>query len=800
MEPRRLFADSDEEDGETRKYYKEPLGKIPLGNLLYTAEEFIAIQIAIKIRGNIPDTIFKSQIRALANGLETPDRTLPTTRHTAEQYLKCVKQGGQYYIIFCANCVEICNKVLTLPKTDVRCPSCNMNLKQLIGEGKSYFIILSIRSQIEGYLSDKKFRGILKMFSKSTESHMNGTLHKGIIENGHFDMSFGIDGAQLHKTYGKTILPAVLFFNNIPISWQLRYPILAALWTGDSKLKPPRSLFLKYMQMELRELGTTTPITWEDEEGVSHASLVFLTTVISDAPEKAELLNQAAPGGTHACPYCKAEGERITIDKYPRVFKDNPFRRTIGDKAVRGTRYPICIHEDKNYKWRDSRDRMETGRKVARTKLETNDGEYKEEGIKGLPVLRTLPGPFKETDSHVSDFLHLIAEGVFSDIMSVMTRGTRGIGHTFLQSRQSWGMFDELQNSMTKVSECDRNCQLLRKYSEWKAYDSWEFLIHNVAQLCSDESIISNSQIYECLLLLSNITYLWHKERITSDVIQQVREEIQKFCKTFKALFTEEFFTYKVHVLQHIPDFMEKHGSGAYTDAFNNERMISVMKKLCTTTKVHMNQICRNFLLTHHSPILQSMEGFSDCAKKTLNENKMFTEEYFNKFTDVVKTQHSIQGIPSQLRSVMEEFATSTMREELSLLKVIRVTQMIRKSIILESEHAAHRSNTNVDDSYIQVHEEIFGRIKEIFYFPEIEKFVFLLAKYEKIQVYQARCSVLYPINQFPFLVPTVPDYFPFLLTDTVLIQKAKICKTSYFHSGRRVQLFTVRPNFMFRF
>lgn len=803
LTPRNLFPDEDSDDEDLpRARYRPPLAQVPLGQLLYTAEEFIAIQIAIKIRGNMSDSLFKAQISAIANGLENASKALPDTRHKADQQLASINRCGMNFVIYCESCLEICATILELPRKGIRCPNaeCNEDLQPLISEGRCFFIIMSIRKQIEGYLKDKKFIATLKSFSERPESHMNGALHKGIIENGHFDLTFGIDAAQLHKTYGKSILPAVLFFNNVPISWQLRYPIMAALWTGDSKKKPPRSIFLKSMLQELRELGGNHPIMWTDEKGVRQASSVFLTTVISDAPEKAELLNQAGPGGTYACPNCKACGETITIEKYPNVFKNNPFRRTVGERSVGGTRYPVFVHEDKNYKPRESKDRMEMGRRVARMRV-AGEANFKEEGVKGLPVLRTLPGPFRETESHVSDFLHLIGEGVFGDIMSVMMTGSKGKGHTFLKSKQGWQVFDEMQKTMTRVSECDRNCQLLRKFTEWKAYDAWEFLIHNVALLCSDENIITNTQIYDCLVYLSNITYLWHKERITPSVIDQVREEIKKFCHCFRSLFTEEFMTYKAHVLQHIPEMMENHGCGAYTDGFNTERYISQCKKLCTTTRIHMCQISRNFLLTHQSPILQSMENFSEAAKKTLRENNMFNEEFFSKFEDIVKTKHISQEIPQDIKEALEEFTRTTMKKDFETMKVTRVTQMVRKSFILESEHATHRPSTSIDDSYIQVEETVFGRIADIFHVPDSNQFIFVLSKFVKtFPTHENSCKILYPINQFPFREPVFPDYFVFLLTDSVFIQKAKVCRTSYFCDGRRVRLFTVRPNFSFRF
>lgn len=802
-----VFPESDPEEELRNTRFKAPLSKTPLGNLLYTAEEFIAIQIAIKIRGNVPDTVFKSQISAITRGLERSDLNLPATRYKADQQLATMAQCKKFIVVYCDDCLEICRTLRQVPKKSLKCPKCKTDLRNLTSQGRSYFIVMSIRKQIEGYLKDKKFLSLLKSswVTEDSQQNMNGILHRGIMCNGHFDLSFGIDAAQLNKYQGKSILPAVLFFNNVPISWQLRFPILAALWTGPSKEKPPRRLILQHMIAELKELGTTDPILWRDIDGKQHASFVYLTTVISDAPEKAELLNQISHGGYFGCPYCKAEGERITIEKYPHVFNNNPYKRTAADRALKGPRYPKFVHEDKDYKWRESEDRLETGRRVARKKVETSDATYKEEGIKGLPVLRGLPGSFKATESHVADFLHLIAEGVCEDIVDVLV-GKGKSGYTgrslFLQGGRSWKIFDEMQANMSRVSECDRNCQWLHKYpSEWKAYDQWEFLTHNLAQLCSDETIITDTQVYECLVHLANIVYLWHQERITAQTIESVRSEVKNFCKCFKSVFTEEYMTYKAHVLQHIPDFMVLHGSGTFTDAFNLERFISCTKKLMTTTRAHMNQIARNFLLAHQSPVLQCIDSFSEAAKETLRENNVFNEVFFNKFGDTVKTKHHNQTIPEDKKELLHDFIKSSLKKDPNDVCVTRVIQMCRNSIILESEHAKHRSNTAVDDSYIQVDGSVFGRITEIFYLDDTDEFIIILRKYERIYpVMQSGCRQVYPINQIPYQRPAEDDNFIFLLNKNILIQKAKVCRTSYFYAGRKVRLFTVRPNFWFRY
>jgi hypothetical protein len=804
---RNLFPDATSEQEEetreenwTRKDYREVLfGKRskPLGFLNYNAEEYISGLLSIKMSSNMSDATYLKLLAFTANGLESTDHELPATRFKATNHLTKMLEIKPKYIVYCEKCLEICGQSFKTP-TAAYCRNCEVDIDQQLAEGKGFFLTLPIKQQIEGFLRDKNFVLVLRKFSMMDECHMKGSLHTGLVKEGHFDLSLGVDAAQMHKFPGKSIIPAVLFFNNLPVSWQLRYPILAALWTGPTKNKPPRGVFLRYMQKELRDLGTFDSIFWKDDLGQEHESLTFLTTVISDAPEKADLLNQISCTGEFACPFCMIKGETITIEKYPHVFVENPMRRTIGQSSVGGTRYPDIETE---YPWRTSAKRTETGKKVALQRTEKKNPNYVEQGIKGLPVLRYLPR-FEETDSHVPDTLHLIAEGVLKDIMKVMVEGTQNLGNTFLSSTQTWGTFHKLQDSMSRVSESDRNCAHLDKFSEWKAYDGLQFLLHEVALLCSDDNLIQNEKLYDCLRRLSNIVYLSMYGRMSSEIIAQVKEECKEFLKKFKDVFTEEWFTIKVHELLHIFQILILHGCAAYTDAFNLERFISKCKKLCTTTRIPMRQIVRNHCLKHHSPILQQMEGFSAAAKKTLKENGFFDEEFFTKFSDVVRTPSKIQAVPEDVQEVIDDFLFRALRMDPKTTTLMRVDQMTRKSFIFETEHFKHRMNSSIRDSYIQLQDGLFGQISEIVHSPENDKFIFVLKKFKRIYpTYDTGASIQYPINQFPFEEEMHPEYHAFVLTDNLFIQKAQVSKTNYYHStGRRVRIFSIQPNEWFRY
>jgi len=666
---------------------------------------------------------------------------------------------------------------------------------------------MSIRLQLQEYLKQKRFLRLMRTYSNMHWAQLQGSLHRGIIQQGHFDLSMGIDSAQMHNKMGINVLPAVFFINNLPVSLQLRYPILAALWTGTSKREPERKVFLEYVRDELEELQET-PIIWKDDLKKEHKSFVYLTTVISDAPEKSKLMNQKGHSGYYSCPYCKIRGKAITSSEYPKLFATQSHHvPPKEEKMGGGPRFTDFVHK-KRYPWRDSEERFEIAARVLAKQEELQDPEYTEEGIKGYPALHTLTN-FKETDSHVCDTLHTVCIGICQNILDDMIEGNLQNPTTFSSSVRN--LLTKLQDSMTRVSESNRNPHHVDVYSsEWKAYDFYQFLMHQVALLCSDAQIMKARTLYECLIHLSNAVFYSHYGRLTEEIIQSVEEEIALFSDKFEKIYTVEKCSFKLHMLQHFPDLLRRHGPAYYTDGFHLERFISMTKKLCTTNKVHMKQLARNFLLRFHNPHLQKMDEFGEHAKfalKCLGIDDAFLWCFENNVLEKNKKQHFPKN--SRIPDLVRDFLRTTdfvKESDKSVDEIfasrVRVDKMNKKSLILETNTAYHQQGSRMNDSLIQLNgDEAFGQIHEILHFPEEDKFIVVMNKFYKIDVIDDNDDPIpYPDNQFPFRQPLTPDYHVFLIEDDTFILKAQVGTTSYFNSGFPVQLFTVRPNEWFRF
>jgi len=795
-----------------------------LGQLHYTADELVAITIATKLAGGESDASFERHVQNFVIGLTDhgdlkdleegtvcdPELSLlPGTRFKSGEALKKTGVIPSVYRIYCHKCHTICGSVYQKPTT-ATClnEECREDLTEELKQGNCIFVTMSVKAQLKRYLQDKRFRRLLQTFKPMKWAQLQGSIHQGIIESGDFDLSMGIDGGQMHNKVGITVLPSVIFINNLPCSWQLRYPILAAVWTGKSKHEPDRNVFLRVMQEELRELEEE-PFTWTDDNKQEHKSKVFLTMCISDAPEKSLLLNQKGHSGYYSCPYCTVPGVQITKEGFKKVFTDNPQKRTLGDTTVPGgPRFPKFIHEER-YPWREDQERLDKGEEVLEEIKRLNNAEYSDEGIKGLPALHTMDR-FKETGSHVCDTLHTICLGICQDILETMICGGARNPHSLNYGGGGFSMYIKLQDSMTRVSESNRNPQHLDVYkSEWKGYDRYQFLIHQVALLCSDEALLPSTMLYDCLIHLSNIVFYCHYGRLTEEIIERVEDEVAKFSEVFRTIFTEEFCTFKMHMLQHFPDLLRLHGPAYYTDGFNLERFISQCKKLTTTNKMHMKQLARNFLLKFHNDHFKNMENFGPHAKLAMKANGI-SDEFFWSFEDKVLKKRKDQSKPfmnplfAYAREFTEtlDFVQESPKQSEDIFKsAVRVERMNRKSIALETADAYHQPGSRMNDSFIQVNGDIFGQVVEILHFPEEDKFVCIMSVFEKISpVDKDHARRNYPDNQFPFRIPSTPKYWGFLLEENTFILKAQVGVTSYTHCGFPVQLFTVRPNEWFRY
>ena len=830
-----------------------------LPQLDVTADELIATQLSLKLKTNASDKHFYRSVSLFKRLIPTKPWEknipgLPPSLYKAKRELENLCNVQPKYIIWCPRCLTTVSES-TNKERHAECLNCPEELfpPDLLAKGYCNFATIPIRRQIELFTKKKSFRETVTEFKKMPESHMNGKLHQGLVTDGQFDLSLTLDGSQLHRNQGKMSLPLGLLFNNVPVSMQLRFPVLAALFIGDKQYSPHRFIFLKKMMQEIRELAEN-PIVWTDSEGNQVISKCYVTCSITDTVEQCLLMNHLGHNAFYACHFCYIRGLTITFADHEECWrhKRQKIKGKSGKTLPGGPRFIEFVHSTK-LKWRTAKDRRRDGGVIDEdgnltqqfqdnlppeedenenppTQEEMDEDEIYEEsfaprppepseedepprkpvyGVKGPPVIDNLP-KFHITNSHVGDTLHVILHGILRDLLKTMMDGHKG-DHTLGQSeRDPYKIFDvDIRNTTTRCSEVERKCRKLEDFpSRWTAYDERQFLLHNVALFCSDKELFS-PKVYQVLIHLANIVYLSHYGRMTSQIIKQVKQEIAFFCEGVKTEFTVEYMTYKFHVLQHFPKFLKYHGNASWTDGFNMEKLNLNIRNLNSAQNQELAGVVRNFILLHHSSVMENVDKYSDAVQEILQDNGVETSLYKMRLQTSVKDVHPKNKTPSYVtQSVLDVLENeSVCTREHARKNMVRLKSIRRNTMFLQVSSHKKKKNSSVRDCYVMVNGNKFGKIKEIIAVPDAQDagkkhFVIVLKEFKRQIVMHSTGEVIqYPINQFPYreFPGEASNFHTFLLKRDTFLQKGMIGETTYKRFNQRVKIISFGANEYYR-
>jgi len=759
-------------------------------------DETLAFFLAVKIRHGLSDEAFFSLLEGENASMKphSVPRLLPVSMYKTSKELQGFIPFHFKYVTYCPKCETIVRTSTECLK-EGECSECGYDLKELLLKGGCTFIVLPVRKQIEAYCSRPKFQSLVRKFRESKNGKLRGPLHEGIVDNGHFSLTVATDGAVLSKWSKTTLFPIFLFFNNVPISYQVVYPVLCALFCGSTKYTPPRHVFFKFLVDELRSLESEH-IHWQYDNGEKVSSLTYVTLCCTDAVEKAKVMNHKGHSGYFSCPYCKYKGAIVSTSptsNYPSKPR--------GKGAMTGgkVKFPKLNHVFPTCEWRDGKERLAIGERIVRSLAGENPCVSADEaqGVLGLGVLNMF-SKFNETDSHTAGLLHVVCEGIFKDIMNLVVL-TEGEPYSLRNKNGNWDNTEMLMGSRTRVSEANFNCKSPRIFNSWRAYDYYQLLMHDVALLFSDEKIITDEKFQKVVFLLAESVYFLCHGRMTEEIRRIAREKVEKFSEAFLAYFGPDWCTYKFHVFQHLPDLVDRHGPAFLWDDFNLERINHLAKDTVTATRGQMEQCTRHFILGRHSDVLQDPSCYQPTVQEQLKKLGFHQEAFFS-YTDFVTDRLNEPLDGYVFDAVKKELVNNKLCDAFDVPKMNRVTRMVRKNVVvLTSKHYKHKGT--VRDWYVQIEEkDVFGKIGEIVYCPETVTFFLVIEKYQKTDaLYSKGNVVLHPVNQFPFKRLTARDVAVVELTDELFIQKAQI-SCLVLAEGTIVNLFTPRPNEFFRF
>lgn len=559
-------------------------------------------------------------------------------------------------------------------------------------------------------------------------------------------------------------------------------------------------------------------ISWTDDVGQQVKSKIKMPAFLTDAVEKSLVMGHVAHNSKYSCPFCEIPGAVLKRDTHPKAFESHPLQKfkNLASKDVipGGARYIMTIGE-KKYIRRDTNRRLQRGvTSLERRLADKNKKKCSIRGTNGPPAIMNLKN-FDETDSHLSDTLHVICQGVFKDMITKLLDG-HGQDHNFARdASKNFSVFDNLQGQMSRCSECNRNCYPLTHFASWTAYDSLQFLLHSVALLCSDDLLFPSHEVYDVIRHLSNIVYLSHYGRLTEDIIQKVEREVKAFTKKFKDTFGEPYCTHKFHVMQHFPDFLRLHGNASLTDGFNMEKFNLEIRTLNrSTNQFGLENTVKNFILKYHGKAFDNIASFSPKVKRILKNLGVQKADFGSFFSDNVRKEHPIQSVPFYIKEavinqIVKEGTASRVYADKNIRRVLSIH---RKGMILDSKEVKKKRKSRVKDCFIQLEGKWFGEIEELFSIKAPDgndnnvKLYGILREFREIQCVRNDNwggVIEYPINQVPCLKPCDASEVilrPFAIEPHTFIQKAHVGKLSYQHEGQDIIMFTIRPNEWFRF
>ena len=372
--------------------------------------ELNAMLLGAKVKEHYSENNSMTQ-RIIVNSFIPKKREkLVTGIHKHKEYLKRMCPIPRDWVLFCYRCGMVSKRRrirsersnTTKVREDFECRNCDIIITdKCVKRNHCRFILCSIRAQIVSYLKGTHLGLLLERSAAISRATSEGEMHKHLKFPGFFDLSIMCDAAPITKRSKVNIFPCMLFFNNIPPNYQLRFPILAGIFSGPHETIPHVCPFFQEIKRELSDLAKN-PIVWTAADGIQHTTTVVVTLSQNDTKQKSLMLHINDTPGRYCCPYCYERG----VD-------------------LGGGHYKIknLVHRSNSAPWRTEEDYLRRSKIAAEAVAEGLEVDVEETlGVKGFPVLYRMPH-FDAIWSTTPDTLHVVYEGVLKKIVHNMCTG-----------------------------------------------------------------------------------------------------------------------------------------------------------------------------------------------------------------------------------------------------------------------------------------------------------------------------------------------------------------------------------------
>ena len=298
-----------------------------------TSTQLKTMMVILKQRNKVTGKCmldFSSVLNALLVQ-QAKSSTLPTNYENLKRWKTSVSPVDIEWVVQCLKCSALAfrSQSESRPRQG-DCQSCSENLDEQLRANRGISIHISLVAQIKSYLTRGYLQALAKDFEKFARDCPRGAFYDNVIRDGNVPISAGTDGSNLFGwVKGRTLYPVIVFFENIPTSYQTRFPVAVMIYGGVVEEKPSPKFCYDILDEDIEEFNASPP---EWQPGVTKR--LCLIKVHADAPEKALVLRQIQYNGRFSCPMCMVEGHSFGGKiRFPNLHHQQPSE--IRDEASR---------------------------------------------------------------------------------------------------------------------------------------------------------------------------------------------------------------------------------------------------------------------------------------------------------------------------------------------------------------------------------------------------------------------------------------------------------------------------------
>ncbi|KAL7300261.1 hypothetical protein TKK_0006897 [Trichogramma kaykai] len=533
------------------------------------------VTMAFALRHNLPDV-------GLENVLSLIDCHLPFAAHKSKYLFLKAFPKYPYQIHYL--CIK-CDTGVDFNEMDTStCENCEeKNFKKKLREVGKFFIHVPLKNQIVDITNSDLYKSIKR--ETQTNDIINGKVYqhmksKGIIGKNDLTIQWNVDGVSLQKSSKKSLWPILVAINEFPYRVRKNNILICGLWYGQEK--PIMNTFLKPFVDELITLSDNgfTSSTFIDTTPVLMKVHEIIAPVDSIARPLVQNMKQF--NGKYGCPYCLNKGSLVETDKgRTRIYS-----------------FDKCTSRNAKQHLAHVKQTLEDNKPV--------------KGVKGPSIVSLLRNS-NIIKSYPPEHMHSCLLGVAKLFVTSWFDSKYSSEKFSIRARDS-----EFTERLLKIqppieiTRVPRPIDTNYKANEWKTF----VLYYSIPCITN---LMPQSYVKHWSLFVYGLSILLQEKIITPDELNSSRLAFFNFVKKIPKLYGMTFMKFNVHLLTHIPDFVELYGSLWAWSAFPFEGFNGVIKKLFHGTQYIPDQIIKSY--GRLRIIKNASHIFSDpnCSEKNSN-------------------------------------------------------------------------------------------------------------------------------------------------------------------------------------